>query len=401
MKVKILIILVILFCNTLFSNEWNIYIDADYTGAKESSESIEKGIKLALKKYLPKDISINIISLDHRGNSRRSRAHIEEFSNDPNALAMFCGLHSPPVLANLSLINQNRVILLDPWAAATPITRTPDENGDNWVFRLSIDDSQAGEVIVAYSIDIEKYIRPIIILEDTGWGKANEKTIINALKSRGIDSPKILWFDWKVGNLGIKKIISDVIEYKSDVILLVANYSEGANILKEISQINNKIPVRSHWGITGRDLFNDLHNELKNHNLDLKFIQTSFLFTNNNLTNYQLEVWNDIKQSYTDIKEYKDLKAPLGFIHSYDLTKILIEALKKIGSSNDIILTRNQLRLALESSNTQVNGLIKIYKHPFSSYNSESFFAHEALRIKDFKMANYNSKGEIVISDGF
>lgn len=401
MKLRILIILVIIICNNLYSSEWNIYIDADYTGAKESSESIEKGIKLALKRYLPKSISINIISMDHRGNSRRSKAHIEEFSKDPKGLAMYCGLHSPPVLANINIINQNRVILLDPWAAATPITRTPDKNGDNWIFRLSIDDSQAGEVIVSYSIDIEKFKNPILILEDTGWGKANEKTIINALKSRGINSPKVVWFDWKVGNLGIKKIVSDILEYESDVIFLVANYSEGTKILKEISLMDNEIPVRSHWGITGRDLYRDLHNELNNHNLDLKFIQTSFLFTNNNLTEYQLEVWNNINQTFPEIKEYKDLKAPLGFIHSYDLTKILIESLKKVPDSNNIELIRNQLRVALESSNSSVTGLIKNYSNPFSTYTPINYFAHEALSIKDFRMAEYNSKGEIVISNGF
>jgi len=47
-----------------------------------------------------------------------------------------------PYIKNRGLINKNNIPLLVPWAAGGPITRYPQS--DNWVFRLSIDDSKAG-----------------------------------------------------------------------------------------------------------------------------------------------------------------------------------------------------------------------------------------------------------------
>lgn len=397
MKRIIFIFTFIMGTSTIFSNSWKIYIDADFTGAKESSEAIKKGIELAIDRYLPEHISLEIVTKDHRGNSKRSLSHLKEFYNDPQGLVIFCGLHSPPVLTNLKYINENKFVLLDPWAAATPITRSSDENGNNWVFRLSVDDSLAGETITNYAVDLEGFKRPILLLEETGWGKSNEQTFKKALNKRGIGIPPVLWFDWQLGNIGAKEIMSDILIYKPDVIFLVANAIEGETLLKEIFTSKIQIPVRSHWGITGGDLYIKLEEEFKTGELDLEFIQTSFLFTNTHLTQYQKDTWDLIKQKYNEIETYKDLKAPLGFIHAYDLTKLLLSTMPKIDKALPINEQRNRLREELENIKEPVIGLIKTYNKPFND-NGESF-SHEALNSKDFTMGYYNNKGEIILKE--
>lgn len=397
MKKKLITAILFFYTALLFSNNWNIYIDADFTGAKESSEAIKKGVELALDRYLPEEMQVNIIVKNHRGNAKRSLSHLKEFYKDPKGLVIFCGLHSPPVLANLNYINNKKIVLLDPWAAATPITRTPDKNDINWVFRLSVDDSQAGEVITSNAVDKEGFKKPLLLLEDTGWGKANEITFKKAIKMRGLAAPQVLWFDWQLGDIGAKQIMSDIIAYKPDVIFLVANAIEGETLLKEITRSKARIPVRSHWGITGGSLCVKCQDELKSDNLNLEFIQTSFLFTNKKLTKYQKDTWNLLKQKYPSITSYKNLKAPLGFIHAYDLTKILISTLTNIKSDKNIEEQREQLRTELENITSPINGLIKTYRQPFDG--NKGAFSHEALYKEDFKMGYFNKKGEIVLKD--
>lgn len=392
-KIQFFIIFMVSITYPISSMEWNIYIDADFSNATESSESIQQGIALALNRYLPDSYTINIIPLDHRGNSRRSLKNLETFNRDEDGIVIFCGLHSPPVLANLGYINQNRLVLLDPWAAATPITRTPDKRGDNWVFRLSVDDSQAGEVITAHSVDIEGFKRPLLLFEDTGWGKANEKTFKKALEKRGIEPPEVMWFNWQLGTLGAKKIVSDIITYNPDVIFMVANVIEGEILLREIASMDSIIPVRSHWGITGGDLYSQLQEEINSNSLDLKFIQTSFLFTNKNMTPYQKNTWDILTANSNKVEKLEDLKAPLGFIHAYDMTKILIEALKQLDTTLTINDQRVQLQKIMENNLPTVNGLIKVYNNPFSSSN------HEALYREDFKMGKYSKTGAIILAD--
>jgi branched-chain amino acid transport system substrate-binding protein len=231
-------------------NILNIYIDADRSGAKESGFAIEKGIRLALSEidYKIGDHEIKLLIRDHHGNTRRSSIHINEFIEDPDALAMFCGLHSPPVLSNLELIQNNDVLLLDPWAAAGPITRTPGRDKDNWIFRLSVDDNVAGKHIVSYACDIERYRKPVLLLEDTGWGRSNEITIKKALSKRNISPVDIIWFDWSIGTTGAKEIIQDIIKSGADVVFLVANASEGKSFIRAMGErkTGDRIPIRSH-----------------------------------------------------------------------------------------------------------------------------------------------------------
>lgn len=393
---SIFFILAIVMTWPVFSIDWKIYIDADFTGAKESSEAIQRGIEFAIDRYLHEGSKIELVIRNHRGNSKRSLSHLKEFYNDPKGIAIFCGLHSPPVLANLEYINEKKIVLLNPWAAATPITRTPDGDGNKWIFRLSVDDSQAGEVITNNAIDKEKFKKPILLLEDTGWGRANEITFKKALAKRSISVPSVLWFDWQLGEIGAKQIMSDILSYEPDVIFMVANAIEGETLLKEVSKQQKTIPVRSHWGITGGDIFSRIKKEINNGSLDLEFIQTSFLFTNGILNEYQADTWVLLKEKYDDVDSLRDLKAPLGFIHAYDLTKIFLVALDNIDREKEIIQQRIDLRKELENISVPVTGLIKTYHSPFSNIGSNS---HEALGKENFTMGFFDNEGVIKLKE--
>ena len=47
------------------------------------------------------------VEKDHRGNSNRSLLHMKQFLEDPDAIAMLGGLHSPPYIKYRDFINEN------------------------------------------------------------------------------------------------------------------------------------------------------------------------------------------------------------------------------------------------------------------------------------------------------
>ncbi len=378
-------------------------MDVDRTGTRASGISIEQGIRLALSEinYKIQGYSIELDIKDHHGSSRRSTRHLQEFVNDPNALTVFCGLHSPPVLANLDYINEQKILLLDPWAAAGPITRSTDKNGKNWIFRLSIDDTKAGEVITEHSVDNEGYRKPALLLEDTGWGRSNKSTMINALEKRGLEPVDIIWFNWNIGENGARKILHDIYSLEADVIFLVANAPEGITFLKAMGErtTEKRVPIRSHWGITGGNFFETLGADILVNNVDLQFLQTSYSFLSKNQTVFSKDLFQRASSLFPEIRSEIDIKAPCGFIHGYDLTKILISAIEQITLSKNMKLNRNLLRESLENITNPVEGLIKIYSAPFNAYSSENDSAHEALGTDDFRMAQYTSSGGIKLME--
>ncbi|MEE8059068.1 MAG: ABC transporter substrate-binding protein [Pseudomonadales bacterium] len=375
----------------------HLYIDADRTGTRASGIAIEQGIRVALHEVDNKlgSRKIKLIIRDHHGSSVRSKKHLEEYLNDNNALVVFSGLHSPPLLDNLSFINENQVLVLDPWAAAGPITRHP--SGDNWIFRLSIDDTKAGIVIVENSL-AEGFKKPYLLLEETGWGKSNYNTMTKTLERHNLSPVGTQWFNWNLGKTGAKIILRNIAKAGADSILLVANAPEGKTFSKAMLELSQaeRLPIRSHWGITGGDFPQVIDASIRKQ-LDLKFLQTRFSFISSPATPLSRQVLATAKQLFPEIQTAADINAPTGFIHAYDLTRLLIAAVKQTPLTGDIKRDRKSLRVTMENLNHSVQGLIKTYTKPYGVFDKQHTDAHEALSIDDFVMAYYGDKNQIIL----
>ncbi|TWX67855.1 ABC transporter substrate-binding protein [Colwellia demingiae] len=383
--------------NVYAQQKYTIYLDADFSGATASSLAIQQGITTALAEVdnQIQGIEFGVILKDHRANSLRSRRNLEAFLADEQALMVFSGLHSPPLLANKSFINDNDILLLDPWAAAGPITRSGSDK--NWIFRLSIDDSNAGLFISRKAIE-QGFSKPYLLLEDTGWGRSNEKTMTEALNESSIKPKGLSWFNWGVGMNHAKVLLRDIKASGADVIFFVGNSAEGVTFAKAMVDLPQSIrlPIRSHWGITGGD-FTDNVPASQRENIDLQFIQTNFSFINDNLSALAKNVLALAVKSNSNIKHPADIKAQTGFIHAYDLTKIVITAIKQVKLTGDRNQDKSLVHHALEHLVQPVPGLLKRYQRPFSPYNKKQLNAHEALTIEDYAMGKYTLKDEIVL----
>jgi len=377
----------------------NIYLSADMTGTKASGVSIEQGIKTALSEFNRQqlDFNLEVKVLNHRGSTPRAKKHLQQYLKDPNALVLFSGLHSPPLLAHREFINLNKILVLDPWAAAGPITRFPAE--ENWIFRLSVDDSKAGYVITEYATSQKAVKQPALMLEQTGWGKSNIKTMTSALKTKQLTPQIVKWFNWGLSLNNARIMLREIKQSGADAIFLVANAPEGKAIAKAMASLpnNQRLPIYSHWGITGGD-FPEVIAPKTRDKIELSFIQTSFSFLGK-LSKFQQETLDRASVLYPQqIKQANDIKAPTGFIHAYDLTRILVAALTQAKPKGDILSKRNSVRIALENLQKPVQGLIKEYKKPFSVFSHSNQDAHEALGINDYRMARYGNNNEIILN---
>ncbi|WP_022941936.1 ABC transporter substrate-binding protein [Psychromonas hadalis] len=387
------------FCHAQSPNtmRYKLYLDADFMSTKSASISISQGINSALAEvnFTVSGYQFEVQNKNHQGNSLRSKNHLEQFLADPQALLVFSGLHSPPILANKAFINNNHILLLDPWAAAGPITRSRTSN--NWIFRLSIDDSKAGYTISQHALK-QGFNKPFLLLEDTGWGKSNKKTMTNALQQANITPRGITWFNWGLGKNQARLILRDITASGADVIFFVGNAPEGKMFAKAMSELPSefRLPIRSHWGITGGDFAEEITPTIRK-KLDIEFIQTSFSFLNPALTPFQQKVLENAIDTFPELNDAYDIQAQSGFIHGYDLTKLLIAAIKQSGLTGDAVDDRQAIKRALENLKKPVQGLIKTYQQPFSNYNIDTPDAHEALDSSDYTMGFYGPKNEVIL----
>lgn len=377
----------------------NIYLDADRSNYIESARSIEQGVKTAFQEVdnTIQGREVNFVVLDHRGNSVRSKKNMGKFLNDPNALVIFAGLHSPPLIKYREYINKNQILTLVPWAAGAPITRYPSK--ENWVFRLSIDDKKAGERMASFAVKDRKCKTPHLLLEETPWGKSNQRNMTLAIESFGLAEPKVTWFNWGINESGARIKIREIKRANADCILMVSNASEGVQIVNAMASISleERLPIVSHWGITGGDFAEKVPHAIRSR-LDLYVIQTCFSFLSSPETSLSASVLEQAIQLFpSEIQTPNDINAPTGFIHGYDLSKVLIQALSQIELGEDMVENRAKLRLALESVDTPVKGLVKTYHTPFSTFSEDQPDAHEALGLEDLCMAKFNQSNNIAV----
>lgn len=374
-----------------------IYVDADRTGTRAAGIAIEQGLRTALSEVGNRlaGRQVEIVVRDHRGSSPRSKRHLQEYLADSLALVLFSGLHSPPLLAHRQYINQSHILVLDPWAAAGPITRYPAT--ENWIFRLSIDDTKAGYVIARAAVEEEGFTKAYLILEDTGWGKSNDRTMTRALREMGVAPVGKQLFNWNLGLSAAKIMLRKAAAAGADVIFLVANAPEGKTFARAMVALpkQTRLPIRSHWGITGGDFPVAIDRQLRSQ-LDLRFLQTRFSFVSDPENLLGQRVFRQAAQLFAGtISTVEDIKAPTGFIHAYDLTLLLITAVRQVGLTGDIERDRDNVRRALEDLHEPVTGLVKTYVKPFGVFDADHPDAHEALSMDDYAMAYYGDDGEI------
>lgn len=377
--------------------DYHIYLDADRTRHFESAHSIEMGVKTAFDEI---DFGIDgytfkIITTDHRGNTKKSKINMDKMLEDPKFLALYGGLHSPPLIAHRSFINENRILTLVPGAAGAPITRFPSES--NCVFRLSVDDSKAGAFLVNYAYNEKKYRKISLLLEKTTWGESNQKAMLKAMTDLGTKPNEIVSFPWGIKNNRARIYLRHIIDNGADCILFVGNAIEGSIFCTEMSKFEENIPIISHWGITGGNFYEKVPHALRK-NIDLKFLQTRFSFFNSQLSDFQKSVFQRAARLFPEtLFSESDLKAPVGFIHAYDLSKIFIQAMKQAQLSGNPKLDKENIKSALENLHSPVNGLIKTYHRPFSPFIENNPDAHEALSTSDFAMGSYSDNDLIYL----
>ena len=375
--------------------EYAIYIDADFTSAKVSSESIRLGINTAFGEvdHALHACRFRLVEKDHKASPLLSRDNLHAFNNDPEALLVFSGLHSPPVLSNKSFINKHKILYLVPWAAAGPITRSDGQQ--NWIFRLSIDDTKAGRFISRYALK-QGFTKPYLLLEDTGWGRSNHVNMQLALSHANIKIQGVSWFKWNLSEQTARGLLAKVIASSADVLFFVGNAPEGTQFVQASARLAPPftLPIRSHWGITGGSFFNEKTADAINR-LDLQFIQTRFSFLHSPLTEFEQQVLSNAIKMNPEITKASDIQAQTGFAHAYDLSRLLIAAIHQAGLTGQKQQDLAKIHYALEHLDRPTQGLLKTYLRPFKPYSVNAPDAHEALSEKDYAMGSFTDKGQI------
>ncbi|BFT29305.1 ABC transporter substrate-binding protein [Alteromonas sp. D210916BOD_24] len=360
-----------------------IGIDADLSAvAVEGGVAITRGVELAVDEINAQGgilgRPVKVETRDHRGNPSRGIHNIEQFSANPDLLAVVGGVHTPVVLAEIDAIHKNNILMLVPWAAGTPII----DNGytPNNVFRVSVRDSEAAIVLIEHAKK-SGFNKVALVLERTGWGRSNLVSLEEAAASNNVHIEAVHWINWQQKDFS--GAVTSIKESNVDAIILVSNVPEGVVVFDEMAQQGIAgLPVISHWGIASGQLPSKLATPISQYNIAV--LQTfHFHHQKNDKAKGLLEAYH---KKY-GLVEASAIGGVTGLAHAYDLTHLIATAARKAAS-----IEVDKLREALESL-TNIKGAVKSYRFPFTHER------HDALWAKDYFMTKFNEQGHLETTD--
>ncbi len=346
-----------------------------------SAQAIELGLRTAIAQInaaggVLGGRPIELVTKDHQGVPARGIRNITEFAAMTNLVAVFGGRMSPVILAVLPAVEAVKLPFLAVWSAADPII----DNGmqPNYVFRLSLRDGLAMPKLLQ-SAQQRGFDKVGLLLVNNSWGRSNlaaaEKYMLGVKNQKIVD---IVWFNSR--DTTLIKQYKKLTDAGAKAVLLAAN-EEGAALVLEVAALppSQRVPIISHWGITGGEFFKNAGAALQE--VDLSVIQTFSFFS---ADKQMLARFMKTLEQTGGIKRIEDILVPVGVAHAYDLMHILAKAINLARSTE-----RSAIRDALEKV-SEHRGLIKLYKPPFTPTR------HEALGPAELLMARYNREGVLV-----
>jgi branched-chain amino acid transport system substrate-binding protein len=346
-----------------------------------SAQAIELGVRIAVDQInaaggVLGGRPLDIVTKDHRSIPARGIRNITEFTAMTDLVAVFGGRFSPVVIEQLPVLKEARIPFLAVWSAADVIV----DNGSspNFAFRLSLRDSLAMPFMMG-KVRERGLERVGLLLTNTAWGRSNLAAVEKYSASN--KSPRVIgtaWYNWQERSLIDK--YNKLQEAGAQAILLVANDDEAAILMREMAALprDKRVPVLSHWGVTGGRFFSEAGGALKE--VDFSVVQTFSFF---NARKPALERFMATADKF-GIKRIEDIESPVGVAHAYDMTHILAKAINLAGGAD-----RAAIRDALEKVPAH-DGLVKRYAPAFTPTR------HEALGTAELLMARYREDGVIV-----
>jgi branched-chain amino acid transport system substrate-binding protein len=365
------------FSITAAAQDIKIGLVAALTGASaQSGEAITRGLTIAIEEINAKGgllgKKVVLVRRDDESSPPKGLAAARELISNEKVAALFGGIDSPVSLAIIPVVNKEKVPFMGVWAAATNITK----NGanPNYVFRVSAQDDLVDVKLIKYAMTTYGVKKPGLVLINNPWGESNEKGLKAAAQSAGI------------GIAGIEKIEPTDVDMTAqltrlrnagaDALILVANAAPGAQMMKARERMGWKVPVISHWGISG-GRFDELVGPTAG---EAHFVQTYSFFGNLNDTGKRVLT---TMQSKYGVKSPADVLAPVGTANAYDAMNLIARAIEKAKSTDGEAIRKAMYEI------DSYPGLIKTYKKPFGPND------HEGLGPDDYIMVKFEG-GKIV-----
>lgn len=168
---------------------------------------------------------------DTEGNAQNAVNIMNKFLHKDNVTVTIGSNNSPEVLAVLDMIQTEKTPHIVPSGVASAITAS----GCEWVFRITATDVVYAKTLVEQAADNLGCSKIAIIHDTNDYGQGGLKLVEENLKLKGLEAVAVEGY-----TTGTKDFSPSLMKFKAagaDAIIVWGNYTEGAQIVRQIREL--------------------------------------------------------------------------------------------------------------------------------------------------------------------
>lgn len=335
-------------------------------GFELAIEDINKAGGLLGKKVVP-------VVRDDTGTPPKSIQNMTELIDSEKVSVVVGPTNSGNALAWLHLAQQKKIPVVVPVATATDITKRYQGDAQNYIFRVSMVDREQVALLLAYAVKSTKNKKIAFIADSTGFGTQGIKDATEVLALHGLTPVAVEKFGPK--DTDMTSQLAKIRDAGADTLLIYGLADGNAQTLRSMEKINYMPTAIGTWGNMSSVLVNTAGKKLSEH---LVFATSTAEDSNARATALATRVR----------ERYPSMVTFVSAAQAYDSVMLVAAAIKQAGTTDGA-----KLAATLESGMPDVQGVIKLYKKPFSKAD------HEGLGVEDFHLGKWKDGKVTSFSD--
>lgn len=306
---------------------------------------------------------LTVVTRDVHNDPAAGDVALRDLVREHHIVTVFGGIYSPVMMRQLDTLAELRIPLINAWGSVTTITKSG--RSPNFAFRTGISDEIADEFLVRYAVEIMGARRAAIMVDTSAWGASNLQGL--TLWLRRLKSPEVGIERFDQGDTNMSRQLERLRAAGSDAIIMVADTAEGAAIVRGMGTMAWRVPVVSHWGVSGGQFVQLAGPE------NAEGVLTLQTFTFQGALSPKAQAVLHAYHARFGTRRVDEIAAPIGVAHGYDGMHLLAQAINKSHS-----LDGESIRSSLERLDSY-DGLMKRYAPPFTPENHDPLTAEDVL----------------------
>jgi branched-chain amino acid transport system substrate-binding protein len=261
---------------------------------------------------------IEIDFQDNRCNPAEAVKSVTQMIADKKYVAILDGLCSSVAMAIMPLAERAGIPFVVANASATAIAEKSGVGGNKWTFKVNPTDASMLDALIAW-LDKEGKAGNIAFLgEDTDFGRAGSAGLEGALKKRNHKLASVDFY--QKGTADFTTVFAKIKSKKPAALALYAIDADFQNAMRQWYSAGGGVPL------TGRVLVDQVPKEI---------MASGFLDGTTSVQPYDSTIDMPANKAFVEAFTKKNGTAPIMVsFEAYESTKILIDAIKRAGSTN-------------------------------------------------------------------